>query len=179
MQLNKNELRAAMKLRKAAMVPQEIAEKSSLLCSLVVQSEAYKCCRSLYGYYPFNQEVDILPLLHRALQDGKQVALPKCYGKEMQFILISDLSRIACSRFGAPEPMEDGPAAHDLDALVIVPGLAFDQTGYRIGYGGGYYDRFLAAEPGHPTIALCFDFQLTQLPPPDPHDIPVHTVFAR
>ena len=61
---------------------------------------------------------------------------------------------------------------------VNVPGLGFDRQGYRIGYGGGYYDRFLALEPGHPTIALCYDFQLQDVLEPESHDIPVDMVFS-
>ena len=174
----KQTLRAAIRQRKQQMTPGEITEKSSHLCRLVLQSDAYRQSRCIYGYLPFNQEVDLLPLLHRALADGKQVALPKCYGKEMRFILVSDLSRVRHSAFGAPEPIDDGPVAREPDALVIVPGLAFDRSGCRIGYGGGYYDRFLAREPEHPTIALCFSFQLMDRLPADPHDIPVQTVFS-
>lgn len=178
MPLSKQELRAAMRARKKAMPPQEIALRSTQLCKLVLQSEAYQTASSVYGYLPFNQEVDLLPLLRQAICDGKQVALPKCCAKELLFIRMQDLSRIQSSAFGAPEPVDDGPVAVDKTALVIVPGLAFDRQGYRVGYGGGYYDRFLSREPGHPTIALCYDFQLVERLEAEPHDIPVGTVFS-
>ena len=95
----------------------------------------------------------------------------------MEFILVEDLSLVTPSAFGAPEPVEDGPVARDETALVLVPGIAFDCRGHRLGYGGGYYDRFLAREPEHPTIALCYDFQLLPNLEAEPHDIPVQTVF--
>jgi len=174
----KQALRARMRQRKQAMSAREIAEKSNALCRMVLESDAYKDAKTIYGYLPFNQEVDLQPLLQQALAEGKQVALPKCYGKEMRFILISDLFQVRPSAFGAPEPIADAPIARDETALVIVPGLAFDRRGCRIGYGGGYYDRFLAAEPNHPTIALCYDFQLVDRLEPEPHDLPVHSVFS-
>ena len=119
----KTDLRSAVRQRKQAMSKEDISVRSSTLCSQVLQTEVYHLSKTIYGYLPFNQEVDLLPLLQKALDDGKQVALPKCFGKEMRFILVSDISRIQYSRFGAPEPMDDGPVARDESALVIVPGL--------------------------------------------------------
>lgn len=179
MSLSKQALRRAIRQRKQAMTPEDIAARSADLCRRVLESDAYRQAKTIYCYLPFNQEADTLPLLRQALLDGKQIALPKCYGTEMRFILTDDLSRIRYSPFGAPEPVADGPIASDGTALVIVPGLVFDEAGNRIGYGGGYYDRFLSQEPSHPTLALCFDFQLVPHLEPDPHDIPVQTVLYR
>ncbi|MGM9590268.1 MAG: 5-formyltetrahydrofolate cyclo-ligase [Faecousia sp.] len=178
MKQNKQAVRSAIRAKKQALDQQEIARRSVLLCQRVLRSPAYQSAHSIYGYVPFNQEVDILPLLHRALADGKQVALPKCDGREMRFLCVSDLTRVQYTARGVPEPADDAPVARDESALVIVPGLAFDCRGYRIGYGGGYYDRFLAKEPGHPTIALCYDFQLLDRLEPDPYDVPVDTIFS-
>lgn len=179
MPLSKRALRDSVRTRKQAMTEAEIAARSQALCAMVLGTDAYREAKTIYGYLPFNQEVRILPLLRQALADGKQVALPKCYGREMHFIFMTDLSRIRISAFGAPEPEADTPIAHDETALVLVPGLIFDTRGHRIGYGGGYYDRFLFREPKHPTIALCYDFQLVPQLETEPHDIPVDTVFYR
>lgn len=177
MQLSKKELREYIRQRKQAMTPEEILQRSAQLCRKVLQTDAYRNAKTIYGYLPFNQEVGILPLLEQALAEGKQVAVPKCYGKEMRFIIADDFSRVCLSPKGVPEPVADSPVASDPTALVIVPGLAFDPEGHRVGYGGGFYDRFLASEPGHPTIALCYDFQLFPKLHTDPHDIPADTVF--
>ena len=175
---SKRELRAAVRQQKKAMTPEDIAFRSKSLCRKVLHTKEYRAAATVYGYLPFNQEVDLLPLLRQAMADGKQVALPKCFGKEMRFILITDLSRIQPGAIGAPEPLDDSPVASDPSALVIVPGLVFDRQGNRIGYGGGYYDRFLRAEPDHPTIGLCYDFQLMEQLEAEAHDIPVNTVFS-
>lgn len=161
------------------MSPADIAQRSHALCCRVLETEAYQRAETFYGYLPFNQEVRLLPLLRQALAEGKAVALPKCYGPEMRFILMTDLSRVQVSPSGVPEPIDDFPVANDERALVLVPGLAFDARGLRIGYGGGYYDRFLAREPHHPTIALCYDFQLLPRLETEDHDLPVDTVFYR
>lgn len=97
-----------------------------------------------------------LPLIRQAQALGKRVAVPKVYGEtDMRFLWLDDPARIAPGAYGIPEPVDDGPEADDPAALVLMPGLAFDPQGHRLGYGGGFYDRFLAAEP-HPTIALCY-----------------------
>ena len=78
---------------------------------------------------------------------------------------------------GIPEPVADGPVADDPTALVLMPGLAFDHEGHRIGYGGGFYDKFLAQEPNHPTLALCYDFQMMEHLDTEEFDIPVDCVL--
>ena len=78
---------------------------------------------------------------------------------------------------GIPEPVADTPVAEDTTALVLMPGLAFTKQGDRMGYGGGFYDRFLAEEPNHPTLALCYEFQIVDNLPTEEFDIPVDTVL--
>ena len=95
----------------------------------------------------------------------------------MKFLYLDDLSQVEKGYAGIPEPIADGPVADDDTALVLMPGLAFDPEGHRIGYGGGFYDKFLAAEPNHPTLALCYEFQMLPKLDTEEHDIPVDTVL--
>ena len=159
------------------MTAEEIQTRSACLAALFAASEAYRNAKTIYGYLPYNQEVRTVPMLERALREGKRVAVPKVYGEEMRFIYLADLSKVAKGYGGIPEPIEDGPVAEDAHALVLMPGLAFDRQGHRIGYGGGFYDKFLAREPEHPTIALCYDFQLLPELETEEFDIPVDTVL--
>lgn len=159
------------------MTPQQIEEKSNLLAQKFLSCEAYRNANTVYGYLPYNQEVRTTPMLEQALKDGKQVAVPKVYGDEMRFIVLEDLSQVEKGYAGIPEPIADGPEAEDTKALVLMPGLAFDAQGHRIGYGGGFYDKFLAAEPDHPTVALCYDFQLLDKLETEEYDIPVDLVL--
>ena len=177
--MNKAELRAAIRVRKRQMTESEIEEKSEILRSLFTNTDAYRNAKSLYGYMSYNQEVRTLPILEQALRDGKRVAIPKCYGAEMRFIFMDDLSKVEKGYANIPEPIADGPVADDETALVLMPGLAFDPQGHRVGYGGGFYDKFLSAEPNHPTLALCYAFQMLPHLETEDHDIPVdHVLWA-
>ena len=175
--MDKTELRREIRARKRAMTEAEIEERSARLAQLFFASGAYQNAKTIYGYLPYNQEVRTVPMLERALKDGKKVAVPKVYGDEMKFLYLDDLNAVAKGYAGIPEPIADEPVAQDKTALVLMPGLAFDPQGHRIGYGGGFYDKFLAAEPNHPTLALCYEFQMLPKLDVEDHDIPVDTVL--
>ena len=175
--MNKQELRAYIRGLKRSMTEAQIESKSAALGRLFRQTELYRAAGTIYGYLPYNQEVRTVPMLEQALRDGKRVAVPKCYGDEMKFIFMEDLSLVEKGYANIPEPIADGPIADDETALVLMPGLAFDREGHRIGYGGGFYDKFLAKEPGHPTLALCYDFQMMDHLETEEYDIPVDKVL--
>lgn len=175
--MDKKTLRTEIRAKKRAMTAQEIEEKSAALAKAFYETAEYKNAKTIYGYLPYNQEVRTTQMLAHALADGKQVAVPKVYGDEMKFILLSDLNQVAKGYAGIPEPIADGPVAADPTALVLMPGLAFDPEGHRLGYGGGFYDKFLAAEPDHPTLALCYDFQMLPHLDTESYDIPVDRVL--
>lgn len=175
--MDKKQLRSLIRDQKRAMSPEQIQQKSERLCELFLNTEQYKNAKTVYGYLPYNQEVRTVPALQQALQDGKQVAVPKVYGDQMRFIYITDFDSLEKSDMGIPEPIADTPVADDPAALVLMPGVVFDKEGHRIGYGGGFYDKFLAAEPEHPTVALCYDFQVLPKLETEEFDIPVDLVL--
>lgn len=175
--MNKQELRQVIRARKRAMTEEDILRRSEILAEKFARSNAYRAAKTIYGYLPYNQEVRTVPMLRRALEEGKRVAVPKVYGDDMKFIYLDDLSQVAKGYAGIPEPVADGPVAQDGTALVLMPGLAFDRAGHRIGYGGGFYDKFLAREPHHPTVALCYDFQVMDRLETEEFDIPVDLVI--
>ena len=175
--MDKSSLRSHIRQLKRQMSETQICEKSARLKELFTQTEQYKNAKTIYGYLPYNQEVRTIPMLEQALAEGKRVAVPKVYGDEMRFLYIDDLSRVEKGYAGIPEPIDDGPVAEDPTALVLMPGLAFDRMGHRIGYGGGFYDKFLSAEPDHPTLALCYGFQMLDELPTEEFDIPVDCVL--
>ena len=175
--MDKIALRREIRDKKRAMSAEEIECRSARLGELFAQTEAYRNAKTIYGYMPYNQEVRTVPILERAIREGKKVAVPKVYGDTMRFIYLEDLTQVAKSDMGIPEPVADEPVADDETALVLMPGLAFDEAGHRIGYGGGYYDKFLVAEPDHPTVALCYDFQMYAHLDTEEFDIPVDKVI--
>lgn len=175
--MNKQELRKAIRQRKRAMTPEEIESRSQALCHKFLESDDYQKAKTIYGYLPYNQEVRTVPILEQAIRDGKRVAVPKVYGDDMKFLYLDDFSKVEKGYSGIPEPVDDGPVADDETALVLMPGLAFDPQGHRIGYGGGFYDKFLSREPNHPTVALCYGFQILPELETEEFDIPVDTVI--
>jgi len=120
-------------------------------------------------------------LIKQMLAMGKRVVVPKVARKRLVLSEVQDPGRdLAPGRFGVWEPIPQAMrpvSVEELD-LVLVPGIAFDRDGHRLGHGFGYFDRLLARVPDIPTVGLCFDFQLVDRLPRHPHDRPVQTVLS-
>ena len=150
--MDKQALRAEIRAKKRAMTPAQIEAASDRLAELLFAHPAYQAAKNLYGYLSYNQEVRTAKILQQAQKDGKRVAVPKVFGDEMRFLWLDDLSAVAPGAYNIPEPVADTPVADDVTALVLMPGLAFDPDGHRCGYGGGFYDKYLAAHRQHVTL---------------------------
>lgn len=175
--MEKATLRREMRQKRRALTAEEIETASNELAKQLFAHPLYCAAKTVYVYLSANQEVRTDDIIARARKDGKRVAVPKVIGKELQFFCLEADTRLQAGTFGILEPV-DAQAADDPTALVLLPGLAFDRAGHRLGYGGGYYDRFLAREPHHPTVALCYAFQLLDRLPTEPHDIPADAVIT-
>ena len=175
--MDKKELRDYIRKFKRAMTKEEIEAKSEKLGELFLASDLYKQAKNIYGYLPYNQEVRTTAMLEQAQKDGKRIAVPKILGDTMIFIWLDDLTAVERGYSGIPEPVDLTPVADDPTALVLMPGMAFDPEGHRCGYGGGFYDKFLASEPDHPTLALCYDFQVLPHLDTEEFDVPVNCVL--
>ena len=173
--LDKKALRREIGAKKRAMSAEEIEQASARLAEKFFQTELYRQAKAIYGYLSYNQEVCTEQILRRAQADGKRVAVPKVYGEEMRFLWLNDLKQVAPGAYGIPEPVADEPVAMDETALVLMPGLAFDPEGHRL---GGFYDRYLADQPNHPLVALCYRFQLLDHLETEAHDVPVDLVVC-
>lgn len=176
--LDKRALRREIAAQKRALSPAQIEAASADLTAQLLAHPLFRAARSLYAYLSYNQEVRTLPLIRQAQALGKRVAVPKVYGEtDMRFLWLDDPSRIA------PAPLAFRSRSTTARRPTIprlwcsCRALAFDPQGHRLGYGGGFYDRFLAAEP-HPTIALCYAFQLLPQLETEAHDIPVDAVLS-
>ncbi|WP_462412222.1 5-formyltetrahydrofolate cyclo-ligase [Neobacillus sp. Marseille-QA0830] len=126
-------------------------------------------------------EVDTYQMIRKAWESGKQVAVPKCNPKEklLTFHALTEFSQLESVFFGLFEPIEEitkEVAADDME-LLIVPGLAYSTDGYRVGFGGGYYDRFLSRYSGN-TVSLAFNEQIISDLPVENHDIPVSCIIT-
>jgi 5-formyltetrahydrofolate cyclo-ligase len=126
-------------------------------------------------------EVDTYQIIRKAWELGKTVVVPKCdpKHKRLHFRTLDRFSQLESVFFGLYEPIEaetDEVMSGEID-LLIVPGLAFTKDGYRLGFGGGYYDRFLTQYHGR-TISLAFDLQIVACLPIEPHDLPVAKIIT-
>jgi 5-formyltetrahydrofolate cyclo-ligase len=126
----------------------------------------------------FRSEVDTLTMIRHALAAGKRVFLPKVKGRELALFEIRDFDKDTVpGAWSIPEPRETLPAAIREVDLMIVPGLAFDENGNRLGYGAGFYDRILPSFP-RTTVALAFEEQIVPAVPVSNHDIPVKKIIT-
>ena len=153
--------------------------------SLLRREACWREARWLFAYLPMPREFNIEPLLQEAIAQGKKLALPRIAGKEMIFHQVPDLARQwVLHPFGMREPdpglPQIGPAEIPAgELLVLVPGLGFGPDGGRLGYGGGFYDRFLSRLPdGVRTASLAFRQQLVQSIPMTDHDMRVDLIVS-
>lgn len=126
-------------------------------------------------------EVDTYQIIRKAWEEGKQVVIPKCLPRkrEMIFRTMTQFNQLESVYFDLLEPIEIATKevqANEID-LLIVPGLAFTEEGYRLGFGGGYYDRYLTGFMGH-TISLAFQSQIVSELPIEEHDISVRKIIT-
>lgn len=147
----KAEIRAIYRKKRASLTDARKREEDACLCHRVTETDAYRNAAIVLLYFPMKNEIDVKPIMEKAILDGKKVAFPKC-GKngEMNFHYVKSENDLTSGAYGIFEPHADLPI-FDLEerlAVCIVPGLVFDSKGYRIGYGGGYYDRFLSKFKG-------------------------------
>ncbi|MCF0142246.1 MAG: 5-formyltetrahydrofolate cyclo-ligase [Parasporobacterium sp.] len=183
--MTKQEIRKDISAKKKAMTEEQIAAQSAALCEKFLATEAYKNAEVVYAYAPYNQEVRLNPIIEQAWKDGKKVALPKVFGEtDMEFFYITAFDQLEPGCMGIPEPnakitLSPFTLAMDKEALIIMPGLAFDKDGHRIGYGGGYYDRYLESHKGtkFTKIALAYDFQMVDHLDVEDHDQLVEEVI--
>lgn len=159
-----------MQARRDRLSEEERLEKSRIITERVAGLSAYQNNDRLLVYLDFRSEVRTKELIRRAWEDGKSVAVPRILGKQMDFYEIRDFVRLRKNACGIFEP-EGCPPADWQTALMIMPGLAFDRKGHRIGYGGGYYDRYLAAHPELTTVAASFSLQILDSVPCGSHDL--------
>ena len=162
----KNTLRATYRAKREALDPDCRRAWDNTICEVVAASASFRYADVVLGYSPFGFEIDITPLLLRTLASGRRLALPRTYGKGlMQFHYVGSLNELTPGAYGILEPNENAPLYEDTPAtLCLVPGILFDRRGLRIGYGGGYYDRFLRDHAVNTLGIIYRDFLLPAVP---------------
>ncbi|USG66362.1 5-formyltetrahydrofolate cyclo-ligase [Brevibacillus ruminantium] len=151
---------------------------SEQFCRALLSFDQLRDCQTIMAFYPFREELDIRAFLERARERGKEIWLPLTLQAERKIVpyVYTGPAMLKQGAYGIWEPDPDqAVAGHlpDLDA-VLVPGVAFDPYGGRMGYGAGYYDRFLSSLSRRPLLIGCsFELQVIPQVPMEPHDIPL------
>lgn len=177
---DKSALRAHFKQQRAQMPLEKQVERDAEIMSRLLVTEAYRHCTAVYTYVSKRGEINTEPLIQAAWANGKRVAVPRCDTQgTMQFYWITDWAQLRDGAFGLREPDSNClPASEPTDkAICIVPGLCFDAEGYRVGYGRGYYDRFLPSFAGT-VIGLCPISAMLLRVPRESTDQAVHMIIT-
>jgi len=177
--MDKKAAREFVRNKKKQMTVDEIEAKSSRILERLLKEPCFLHAETLYCYVSYNQEVMTKPLISCALAKGKKVAVPKVIGKEMEFIYLNSLDELASGYQGIEEPTGTTVAKEDR-VLMILPGLAFDEKGNRVGYGGGFYDRYLDQNQtnNYIKVAVGFDFQVMEHLEMEECDEPVDIILT-
>ncbi len=166
----KQAIRKRIFARRAEVSEEQMQKWSGQIAEYVRGMEEFKKTAYIYAYVDYNREVFTRPLIEAAWEAGKKVAVPKVHGKDLVFYEFSDYAQLEPGYFQIPEPAS-GAAVNWEEALMLMPGVAFDPKRRRVGYGGGFYDRYLEAHPRHFTVALAFEFQMLDEAPHEETDI--------
>lgn len=180
---DKKQLRTHIMEARKAMPSAERNIRSERACKHLLTSESLASVKTIMAFHPFGEELDILPFVEEARKRGQEIWLP---------LTISSDRRLIPYRYAGPQMLKQGvygiwepdPAKAeqgDLSKLdtVLVPGVAFDRHGGRMGYGGGYYDRFLAGLGKKPyLLGVGFSMQVVDHVPLEPHDIPLDALVT-
>ena len=172
----KSELRKQVLQEMKALPREQKQFIDQALTERLLQHPFYQEAKVIATYLSFSHEFQTQEMIEQALKDGKRVLIPKTYPKGRMDFVVYDPQQLVKTSFGLLEPQGDLEVvdASQID-LIHVPGLAFTTEGYRIGYGGGYYDRYLEHFSGH-TLSTVYPCQIRDFSPEN-HDIPVQEVL--
>lgn len=178
----KTGIRQQMLALRSVMSMAEWQTSSRMAQERLLSLDSFRMARTVALYSPIRNEVDTALLLDHCLSAGKQVFFPAISADTIEFQRVASPRHLFPGKFGIPEPALprfSGTTAPSFD-LIVVPGVAFDITGHRLGFGKGYYDRYLSGLSGElPTLSgLCHDFQLLESLPSEAHDIKMDFVVT-
>ncbi|MCQ2496084.1 MAG: 5-formyltetrahydrofolate cyclo-ligase [Lachnospiraceae bacterium] len=160
--MNKQEIRKEIKAKRSMMGELEVVAYSKIIENRLLAEKVFQDAECIFAYIDCKNEVSTRNIISAALKQGKRVAVPKVMGADMGFYYIKSFGDLKKGYAGIyePEVANESNYAKDTKGLCIVPGVAFDKDMNRIGYGGGFYDKFFDAYPEMYRCALGFDFQI-------------------
>lgn len=181
---SKNDLRKEMLEKRKLLKNEEVDISSDKIIDTLLKIPAVKLAKNIMLYLSFKNEVNTFKLIDILNNEQKNVIVPYCVEDEKNIIpsILSNLNHdLVENNFGLLEPKKDKIKEIPIEEIdiIIVPGVVFDKKGNRIGFGAGYYDRFLKNKKNKTvTIGLCYDFQILDLIPTDEYDIPLEYIVT-
>jgi 5-formyltetrahydrofolate cyclo-ligase len=181
--LDKMLLRQEMHNKRKMLTQTEIQDKSQKIAQRLFSLPHYHKASYIFIYLALKNEVPTGIIIENAWLQKKKILVPVCQKRDNSLLLseLHSFSELGTGTWNIPEPPLEylRPVPPSIADLTVIPGLAFDPRGYRLGYGAGYYDRFLPQlSPECPVIALAYDFQVLDNVPSEPHDIPVDMIIT-
>lgn len=170
----RNEIRALRKKLNA----EEKTQMDQKILSRLFALPDIKQAELVYVYASIAGEADTWGLIHALWINHISVALPRIEGECLRFYIVDNLDSLVPGLFGILEPGKHCEPALGITSPVVTPGLAFSRNGDRLGYGGGYYDRFFVNEPEHRRIGLAYPFQILQNVSPMQYDQKIHCIVT-
>lgn len=180
--MTKPELRAELRRRLEAIDPEDARSAADRVAERVLELPEVARAERILTCLSFGVEIDTWRLVDRLLASGREVYVPRADAKEQRLHVHRYPCELRTLAFGLQQPRRGTPELPEEDIddgidAVFVLGLGFDRRGYRLGYGSGYFDRFLAGRP-FPAIGLAFALQLVERLPNEPHDVPMAVVVS-
>lgn len=182
--MTKEEARSLMRKMRAELSGQQRRIKDKSIFDRLFADPVWQEIEWFYPYVSYGTEVDTISMIRHVLNgkagQGIRVAVPKVCGREMDFYEITGMKQLQPGYHGILEPVAECPKVSAQEGLMLLPGLAFDKENHRVGYGGGYYDRYLAACGGKKPhlYAAAYDFQIVDRIEAQRHDIAVHKIIV-
>lgn len=149
----------------------EVFSASKIICDKILSLDVYNKCNNICIYSPINNEVNVFLLIDDSIKHQKKVYLPKTLDDKICFFEYDGKSDLVLGKYNILEPVSNKKLIPNRNTLIIMPGAVFSYNCDRIGYGGGYYDRFLQDYPMCNTLAVSYDFQVLPHIPCENHDI--------
>lgn len=180
--MEKKEIRNLILNKRNNLKLKEKSLKDESIFKTLIENDLYKTSKNIFIFINYGSEVETKKIINKAIQEGKKIYVPKTIkeNKEMRAIEIKSLKNLKEDKFGIlePENFEGEINKNELD-LIIVPGAAFDRRGNRIGYGGGYYDRYFSdLEINIKKVALSYELQLVKNIVSEKYDIKVDFIIT-
>ena len=176
----KKQLRAHFSALRAAIPSNEKAVLDAALCHAVAAHPAFLACNTLLCFFPVRDEPNFTALYELARKRGVKTAFPRCVDTQMTFHTVCDESELVMGRFGIPTPPESAPLATcDKHTLCLMPALAVSKDGTRLGYGGGFYDRFLEHFEGSTLLPIYSTLACDALPREQTDKIPQYILTEK